>query len=693
MHEHSAYRILSSSEFRSTGGRSPWRLLKIGARLRSAEVVEELVSVATEQEANWSEVEELFRSEHPPELPPHWSATRIAVAALLSCVLEPDADSFDTCIRLLRSHQHRIDFGKRKAGLAVRLATQIAARTGADDVFRWCRRWKSQDKSVRWAAKVDLRRPACLSAQARSFDPADEQHLRAVEKWWRGLGRPFRKAGLEPFGLTLDLIGSGTPLFTAIQALAPDDCQVPEDEQPLVTVVVPTYNPSENFLSTIQSLTRQSWSNIEVIVVDDCSATGIEYFRVAAASDHRVRVIRLEENGGAYRARNAGMEVAAGTFLTFQDADDLSHPRRIERQILPLLRDPDLVATTSRMLRITEECYVTYLGFLPQRKNLSSLLLRTAVVRERLGEFDAIRKGADSEFVERLTAAFGENSLLHLKTVLSIVQLTEGSLSRADFRPQWKSGGRAAYMSQYRSWHRKLLAQKQSNWRLDSSMPRPFAAHPIMLGSQHPTTLAVAVLSDWGEQTELAEAWTPFVAELAQTHGAPVGLLRGLKPKTSRLTSAVDTEAVTDLVEETTATWLSWSDKVSVDTLVITDPRYLTYLPQRDEVGIRARNVHVLLPAPLRGAEDEPALPPVDWCARRVRRLFGGELEWITSSGRIFQSLAQNGAEVRQEVSYAGAEFEMLQEQLGAPEPEDHPTLMRRVIRRAQRELSALTLR
>src|SRR5690606_9419641 len=65
---------------------------------------------------------------------------------------------------------------------------------------------------------------------------------------------------------------------------------------------------------------------------------------VCAALDARIHLLRHEQNQGTYAARNTALSVAQGEFVTGQDADDWSHPRRIERQISSLQDDPEVVA-------------------------------------------------------------------------------------------------------------------------------------------------------------------------------------------------------------------------------------------------------------------------------------------------------------------------------------------------------------
>lgn len=89
---------------------------------------------------------------------------------------------------------------------------------------------------------------------------------------------------------------------------------VDPDDLPLVSVVVTAYRPGPWFATAIRALLDQTWSRLEVLVVDDASGPDFadEIARIAAL-DPRARVITRERNGGAYRARNLGLAQAQGS--------------------------------------------------------------------------------------------------------------------------------------------------------------------------------------------------------------------------------------------------------------------------------------------------------------------------------------------------------------------------------------------
>ena len=100
---------------------------------------------------------------------------------------------------------------------------------------------------------------------------------------------------------------------------------------PLISVVIPIYNKSEFIEETIYSVVKQSYRNLEIIVVDDGS-TDNSLDIVNSLNDSRLRVFS-QPNSGVERARNYGFSKSVGSFVTFQDADDLMSQDRLKKQI------------------------------------------------------------------------------------------------------------------------------------------------------------------------------------------------------------------------------------------------------------------------------------------------------------------------------------------------------------------------
>lgn len=116
-------------------------------------------------------------------------------------------------------------------------------------------------------------------------------------------------------------------------------------EDPLVSVVLPTYGRPEFLRDAIASVDEQSYGPIEILVVDDHSPDPIEPLLddVSLDSPRRLRCLRHEENRGASAARNTGLEAANGEYVAFLDDDDYWRPEKLERQVAAFERSsPDV---------------------------------------------------------------------------------------------------------------------------------------------------------------------------------------------------------------------------------------------------------------------------------------------------------------------------------------------------------------
>jgi len=104
---------------------------------------------------------------------------------------------------------------------------------------------------------------------------------------------------------------------------------------PAVSVIVPTYNRAALMRRAVASVLGQTFSDLELIVVDD--ASGDDTARLPdIVRDPRLRYLRQTQRGGASAARNAGIAAARGAFVAFLDSDDVWLPDKLERQV-PLL--------------------------------------------------------------------------------------------------------------------------------------------------------------------------------------------------------------------------------------------------------------------------------------------------------------------------------------------------------------------
>jgi hypothetical protein len=117
---------------------------------------------------------------------------------------------------------------------------------------------------------------------------------------------------------------------------------------PLISVVTCGRNASRFVREAVDSILVQTVEDFEYILVDDASTDDTaEIMESYARSDQRVRLIRRPERGGPYVAANQGIREARGRFVARLDADDVSLPHRLERQLAFMASNPDLRACAS----------------------------------------------------------------------------------------------------------------------------------------------------------------------------------------------------------------------------------------------------------------------------------------------------------------------------------------------------------
>lgn len=111
----------------------------------------------------------------------------------------------------------------------------------------------------------------------------------------------------------------------------------------MVSIIIPTYNRGRLIKKSIDSILNQTYTNFELIIVDDNSDDNTEDI-VKAIDDKRIRYVKQNENIGANKARNLGVEISNGKYIAFNDSDDEWLPNKLELQLDKLIKtNSDLV--------------------------------------------------------------------------------------------------------------------------------------------------------------------------------------------------------------------------------------------------------------------------------------------------------------------------------------------------------------
>ena len=100
----------------------------------------------------------------------------------------------------------------------------------------------------------------------------------------------------------------------------------------LVSIITPSYNTAAFLRQTIESVRAQTYTNWEMLIVDDCSTDETDDV-VASFDDERIRYFKNERNSGAAVSRNRALREARGKYVAFLDSDDLWTPDKLEKQV------------------------------------------------------------------------------------------------------------------------------------------------------------------------------------------------------------------------------------------------------------------------------------------------------------------------------------------------------------------------
>ena len=485
------------------------------------------------------------------------------------------------------------------------------------------------DTDSRWILRAEFEHPAHGRPGATH------------DAWLAAFNQVFLDQGLVPVRFA---DGPGAP-FDRLVVDVPDSLVVDDPDAPLVTVIMSTFKPDQSFPTAVKSLLAQTWRNLEILIVDDCSPPEFdELLESVAASDPRIRLLRMPENGGTYRIRNHAIAQSHGSIIAFQDSDDWAHPERIARQVAPLLGQTPLVATSARALRVHSDMTSLRIGSNSFRRGEASLMFRKDVVIETLGGFDEVRKAADTEFFERLTLVFGTDAFLYITKVLVMTQLTEGSLSRDELKFGWHHGSRSLYAESRRYWHRQIAAGRESP-RLQPGAPRRIPAPSRILTGRDPapSTCDVLVVSDWREELGRYEGSSSLIDALAGA-GFSTVVAQATASRHSHRERVPIGDDILRLEVDGTTRFTAWTDALHARLLLVTDPEILALTRPPDTVGLTADRLVV-------AAGHPPTAPEGGWLTydpvsveRNAKRMFGSDLMWLPANQGIADDLQAAGA-------------------------------------------------
>ena len=220
---------------------------------------------------------------------------------------------------------------------------------------------------------------------------------------------------------------------------------------PKVTIIVPMYNVELYITNCALSLVNQSYSNIEILLVNDCSTDNTKKIADSLMEKYpdKIKVLHNPRNVGTYISINIGIINSTGKYITIIGADDQFTPDKIARQAALLERNKKIVACYCQYERQhykTKKVLVKDVGE-------STIMFKRAIIN-KIGYYDSVRFGADSEYRDRIKAVYGTTATSVIKRVMYLALFRPNSLT-ASGKSRNGSTLRVKYRQNYLAWHRR----------------------------------------------------------------------------------------------------------------------------------------------------------------------------------------------------------------------------------------------
>ena len=458
--------------------------------------------------------------------------------------------------------------------------------------------------------------PDLLLARA-NFENTPEQRIEWINK-------VLSHHGIEPVTLLPD---AGLPPYDRLT------CAVPlakVADEPKVTVLIAGFDAAEMFPTALRSLQDQTWQNLEIIVLDDCSPTSdsVRVVEGFAARDPRIQVVRMEENSCPYLTCSRGLENATGEFVTLHHADSWSHPRNIETQVRLLMDRPKLMACKSQQALVRHD-----ISFESPMQNVelsmtnaSCVMWRREAAQSAINKWGSAWAHPDANFLLFLKIAFGEDSVFEIpNTALSLKKTSNDS----DTNSLGNTSGRLVPPRSLCSGARSLYVNEG---HLDFNKPRiPRPPQRVMSAAsgtakKFASSYGCVIGSDFRLQGGTTQS---SIQEILahKRFGVTTGIMQlnrydfnPLRPIESDVVAEVDNELVS---------YVHYGQELDCDLLIIRYPPVL-YHHQRFLPKIHAKQIKVIINQPPMSDYGPGGVTRYELgkCTENIRRYFGKDATW-----------------------------------------------------------------
>ena len=210
----------------------------------------------------------------------------------------------------------------------------------------------------------------------------------------------------------------------------------------LVSIITPSYNCSKFIEETVASIQKQTYSNWELVIVDDASTdNSVEVIKSLQENDNRIKLYYLEKNSGAARARTKAIELAQGEYIAFLDSDDLWLPTKLEKQ-LDFMQKHNYMFSCTKYQEISENGkikgdIIKVVDKSDYKKVLKTCPIGNSTVMYNakvLGKFAVPNIKRNNDFALWLTMLKSTEAIYGLDEVLTYYRLSNNSISRNKFK-------------------------------------------------------------------------------------------------------------------------------------------------------------------------------------------------------------------------------------------------------------------
>ncbi|MCU1515507.1 MAG: glycosyltransferase family 2 protein [Pseudarthrobacter sp.] len=475
--------------------------------------------------------------------------------------------------------------------------------------------------------------------RANADNPFKGSAAADIGPWLEEVNAIYERAGLA----RLVLEDGTSNAFLRLTAEAPGAVS----DGPLVSIIMPVYQSDDFTDRAIGSALKQTYRNIEIIIVDDGSPDmSQERLQTWADADERVKVILNGPNSGAYTSRNIGFAAAGGEFVTIFDGDDWQHPQKIELLVKAALAEKDGRLVSAPWTRADEDLFFHYRGWRGAFITPAhvSTMFHTETVRTKLGYWDSVRKAADTEFILRYRMLVNDEEPLEVTDApLTISLVGTSNLSIDDFRLGYRSPDRVAYRDSYEHWHRQVAAGQHSGYL---PFPQPGRAFPapakfLPQGGRAGLQLDALLVGDFGDAAGVSTLVREQLAAAA-AEGSRIGLMH--YPCMLR-TKSIDgrfSDEFMDAFAAGTFSRVELTDNVHAETVHIYDPTAFQYT-RHLKSGHTAGGVLVWAQEPPFDAERNEHQYEIATIERNLTATFGGALRWMPQNEQTLTALSLGG--------------------------------------------------